>query len=64
MHANPLLTEIVDNEWRKDIIKDLNIWIPENAKMVGTLDNEDKKWNDTGLHDLLRKYTNLPPKNK
>lgn len=32
MHVNPILPIIVDNQWRKDSFKDINIYVPESAK--------------------------------
>ncbi|EWS71323.1 hypothetical protein TTHERM_000327419 (macronuclear) [Tetrahymena thermophila SB210] len=72
MHSNPLLSVIVDNEWRKESFKNVNIFIPEGAKLTINNDANDahepslkfpiekvKEWNDIGLHELLGKYTDI-----
>ena len=62
---NPLLSVIVDNNWRKDSLKDLDIILPNHAKTQNDpeiteggynkiIPNEkSKEWNDIGLQDLL-----------
>jgi len=59
-----LISVIVDNNWRKDSLKDLDIFIPSHAKAQQEFENMDsfnkllppektKEWNDIGLTDLL-----------
>ncbi|KAL4501657.1 hypothetical protein ABPG72_018708 [Tetrahymena utriculariae] len=70
--SNPLLSVIVDNEWRKESFKNVNIFIPEGAKLTINNDANDthepslkfpiekiKEWNDIGIHELLGKYTDI-----
>lgn len=39
--TNPLLPIIVDNQWRKDCFKDINVYVPESAKNMISNENQD-----------------------
>jgi hypothetical protein len=58
--ANPLISVIVDNDWRKDSLRDLDIFIPSHAKTQAEEGPENlnkllppektKEWTDIGIN--------------
>ena len=63
---------IVDNNWRKESLKDVEIFVPNNGKLTNDfLDQVDgltkfggaekvKEWNDLGMMDMLGKFAMNP----
>ncbi|KAM3146244.1 hypothetical protein pb186bvf_001589 [Paramecium bursaria] len=58
---NPSLSYKVDKAWRRDVLKDINIFISDkkelNLDIAETLPKMDKEkdWNDFGVMELLGK---------
>ena len=58
---DPLLSTKVDNDWRKDFLKDINIFLSEKqSQEIDHLEfpskmnlDKDRIWNDNGIQELI-----------
>ncbi|CAD8104580.1 unnamed protein product [Paramecium sonneborni] len=60
---NPQLSYKVDTKWRKDVLKDVNIYVSDKKDNVN-LDlpeslpklEKEREWSDYGIQELLGKF--------
>lgn len=63
LYSSPSLTYKVDTAWRKDVLKDVNIYVcdkkdHQNLELPDSLPKieKDREWTDIGIQELLGKY--------
>ncbi|CAI2385572.1 unnamed protein product [Moneuplotes crassus] len=74
--CKPIYTEIIDDEWRKETLQDLDLVIGSAAINTDMSKNyerdlsqrlpttEAKEWNDLSLEELITKFTDVQEENK